>query len=170
MKKVLFIISLLTFSICLGGCKSDLSIFPQEMPDDFSFTLTFGFDGFYDSKTGILKNGYNYDLDCECETILFFSETKLKEIYKIFLDCSISKWDEELIVSDDFVKPSYSINISFFANNITKRIVILGASFLRLDEWDNSVELGKAYYKIVDEYIYSSAEFKSLPPNQNLYE
>lgn len=35
MKKVLLIIFLLTFSICLVGCESDLSIFPQEMPDDF---------------------------------------------------------------------------------------------------------------------------------------
>lgn len=170
MKKVLLIIFLLTFSICLFGCESDLFIFPQEMPDDFSFTLTFGFDGFYDSKTGVLKNGYNHDLNCECETILLFSKTELKEIYKLFLDSSIDKYDEQLIVSNTSVNPSYNINISFVADNVTKNIVIYGASYLMADEWENSIKLGETYYKIVDEYIKATAEFKSLPPNQKFYE
>lgn len=143
---------------------------PHEMPADFSFTITFGFDGYYDSKTGILQNGYNYDLACECETTLKFSEEELKEIYEIFLEGSIDRWNEELTVSYNLVKPSYIIDISFTANSETINIRIFGASFIGLNEWENSVELGKAYYKIVDEYIKASDEFKSLPKNQKFYD
>ena len=142
---------------------------PHEMPDDFSFTITFGFDGYYDSKTGVLKNGYNYDLSCECKTTLKFSEEELKEIYGIFLECSIDRWDEELTVNDNLVKPSYIIDISFTANTETINIRIFGASFIGLNEWNNSVKLGEAYYKIVNEYIKTSEEFQSLPKNQKYY-
>lgn len=170
MKKILVIIFLLTFVFCLVGCDTYITSLPKEMPDDFSFTLTFGFDGYYDSKTGILKNGYNYDLDCECQTTLIFDETKLKEIYGIFLDGAIDKWEDELNVSDILSAPSYVIRISFSANSQTKNIVISGASFISVYEWTSSVRLGKAYYRIVDEYIKNSDEFKSLPENQLLYD
>lgn len=143
---------------------------PLEMPEDFSFTLTFGFDGYYDSKTGILKNGYNYDLDCECKTTLIFDEEELKEIYSIFLDGSIDRWEEELTVSEDLVEPLYDIEISFTADGETINIKIYGASFIGLDEWNSCVRLGKAYYKIVNKYIKNSEEYKSLPPNQNMYD
>ncbi len=170
MKKILISIFLLVFSLSLFGCDTNMTSLPKEIPDDFSFTLTFGFDGYYDSKTGILKNGYNYDLDCECATTLHFSEEELEEIYEIFLEGSIDRWKEELTVGDDLVRPSYTIRITFTSNNQTFNIKIHGASYISLDEWKNSVKLGKAYYKIVDEYIIASDEFKSLPENQNLYD
>ena len=170
MKKILVSMFLLVFGLCLVGCDSNMTSLPQEMPEDFSFTLTFDFDGYYDSKTGVLQNGFNYDLNCECITTLKFSEEELKEIYGIFLDGTIDRWKEKLTVSDDLVEPSYTIDISFTANNETINICIYGASFISLEEWKNSVRLGKAYYRIVDEYIKASDEFKSLPENQNLYD
>ena len=170
MKKILVGMFLLVFGLCLVGCDTNKTSLPQEMPEDFSFTLTFGFVGYYDSKTGVLKNGYNHDLDCECVTTLQFSKEELKEIYGIFLDGTIDRWNEKLTVSDDLVEPSYTIKISFTANNETIKVNIYGASFISLDEWDNSVRLGRAYYRIVDEYIKTSEEFKSLPENQMLYD
>ena len=85
MKKILVSILLFVFSLCLVGCDTNMTSLPQEMPEDFSFTLTFGFDGYYDSKTGALKNGYNHDLGCECVTTLQFSKDELKEISNIRL-------------------------------------------------------------------------------------
>ena len=170
MKKILVSLFLLVFGLCLVGCDTNKTSLPQEMPEDFSFTLTFGFDGYYDSKTGVLKNGYNQDLDCECVTTLQFSKEELKEIYGIFLDGTIDRWNEKLTVSDNLVEPSYTIGISFTANKETIKVNIYGASFISLDEWENSVRLGRAYYRIVDEYIKTSEEFKSLPENQNLYD
>lgn len=170
MKKILVYIFLLVLCLCLVGCDTNKTSLPQEMPEDFSFTLTFGFDGYYDSKTGVLKNGYNHDLDCECVTTLQFSKDELKEIYGIFLDGTIDRCNEKLTVSDDLVIPSYIIEISFTANNETIKVNIYGASSISLDEWKNSVRLGRAYYRIVDEYIKTSEEFKSLPENQLLYD
>ena len=168
MKK--FLICLFIVIFCLVGCDTNMTSLPHEMPEDFSFTLTFGFDGYYDSKTGILKNGYNYDLNSECQTTLLFDEKELEEIYQIFLEGSIDRWPEELTVSDNLFEPSYDIQISFTADGKTENIKIYGASFLSLDEWKTGVRLGKCYFKIVDEYIKSSEEYKSLPPNQQLYE
>lgn len=168
MKKLL-LCTLLLFTLCLSACDAYMTSLPHEMPEDFSFSLTFDFDGYYDSKLGVLKNGYNYDLDCECKTTLFFTKEELKEIYAIFLEGSIDKWEEELTVNK-LIPPSYIIEITFTANGQTEKVKIYGASHIGLDEWKNSVRLGKAYYKIVDEYIKNSEEYKALPPNQNLYD
>lgn len=40
-------------------CYSDVDVY---MPEDFAFTIRFGFEGNYNSATGELKNGYNEDL------------------------------------------------------------------------------------------------------------
>lgn len=170
MKKILFNILLLIFALCLVGCDLHRSSLPKEMPDDFSFTLTFGFDGYYNSKTGLLENGYNYDLNAKCQTILIFDKNELKEIYNIFRECAIDKWETELTVSDQMMDPSYDIVITYTENGKTNNITIFGASFISVDEWTYGTKLGEAYYQIVDDYIISSEEFKSLPENQNLYD
>ncbi len=168
MKKLLVCV-LLLFALCFAGCDTYMTSLPHKMPEDFSFSLTFDFDGYYDSKSGVLKNGYNYDLDSECETTLIFTEEELQEIYSIFLEGSIDRWEEELTVNKS-IPPSYVIEITFTANSQTEKVKIYGASHIGLDEWKTGVRLGKAYYRIVDEYIKNTEEYKSLPPNQNWYD
>ena len=168
MKKLLVCV-LLLFALCFAGCDTYMTSLPPKMPEDFSFSLTFDFDGYYDSKSGVLKNGYNYDLDRECETTLIFTEEELQEIYSIFLEGSIDRWEEELTVNKS-IPPSYVIEITFTANSQTEKVKIYGASHIGLDEWETGVRLGKAYYRIVDEYIKNTEEYKSLPPNQNWYD
>ena len=168
MKKLLVCV-LLLFALCFAGCDTYMTSLPHKMPEDFSFSLTFDFDGYYDSKSGVLKNGYNYDLDRECETTLVFTEEELQEIYSIFLEGSIDRWEEELTVNKS-IPPSYVIEITFTANSQTEKVKIYGASHIGLDEWVTGVRLGKAYYRIVDEYIKNTEEYKSLPPNQNWYD
>ena len=110
MKKLLVCV-LLLFALCFAGCDTYMTSLPHKMPEDFSFSLTFDFDGYYDSKSGVLKNGYNYDLDRECETTLIFTEEELQEIYSIFLEGSIDRWEEELTVNKS-IPPSYVIEIT----------------------------------------------------------
>ena len=168
MKKLLVCV-LLLFALCFAGCDTYMTSLPHKMPEDFSFSLTFDFDGYYDSKSGVLKNGYNYDLNRECETTLIFTEEELQEIYSICLEGSIDRWEEELTVNKS-IPPSYVIEITFTANSQTEKVKIYGASHIGLDEWETGVRLGKAYYRIVDEYIKNTEEYKSLPPNQNWYD
>ena len=47
---------------------------------------------------------------------------ELKEIYGIFLDGTIDRWNEKLTVSDNLVLPSYIIEISFTANKETIKV------------------------------------------------
>lgn len=75
-----------------------------------------------------------------------------------------------MTVSDELVLPSYTIGISFIAEGNTITIDFYGVFSIPLDEWEDSVRLGKSYYKIVNEYIKSSDEQKSLLENQNVYE
>ena len=169
MKKILVSMFLLVFGLCLLGCDTNMTSLPEEMPDDFSFTLTFGFDGYYDSKTGILKNGYNNELECECKTILYFTEEELKGIYEIFRCYGIDRFDSELKATDQMAKPSYNIVITYFLNNKESKIIIQNGS-IGLNNWSYNKKLGEAYFKIVDEYIKASEEFKLLPPNTKIYE
>ena len=169
MKKILVSMFLLVFGLCLVGCDTNMTSLPKEMPEDFSFTLTFSFDGYYDSKTGILKNGYNYDLDYECETTLLFSEEELKEIYDIFRTYGIDKFDSEIYLAEVMSCPDYNIVIIYNINGDENKIQIYNAS-IPIERWPHSSKLGKAYFKIVDEFIKTSDEFKSLPENQNVYE
>lgn len=170
MKKILVMIYLVIGCLTLAGCDSNRTSLPRKMPDNFAFSLTFSYSGSYDSKTGVLKNGYNFDLNCDCETILKFSEEEMKEIYEIFRESFIDRRQKELTVSDNLVKPSHDIKISIIAGTISKNITIHGATSITVDEWKNSKSLGEAYYKIVDDYIMASNEFKSLPENQVFYD
>ncbi len=170
MKKILVMIYLVIGCLALAGCDSNMSSLPRKMPDNFAFSLTFDYVGSYDSKTGVLKNGYNYDLACECETILKFSEEEMQEIYEIFRESFIDRRQNELTVSEKGIVPSYDIKISITAGKISKSITIYGATSITVDEWNNSKSLGEAYYKIVDDYIKASNEFKALPENQNWYD
>ena len=75
-----------------------------------------------------------------------------------------------LMVSNQFVEPSYKPFIKIEYNNFSKLVKFSNGSYIKVDEWYYYQEFGEVYYKIVNEYIKSSEEFKSLPPNQNLYD
>ena len=141
-----------------------------ELPGSFSFTLTFGFDGYYNSETGRLSNGHNYTLDQDCETTLLFDQNELMEIYKIFYNGNYQNMEGDIRVSDSWWEPSYDIRISYTIDGVKNDVKILNASYITYSEWEIYPEFGYAYYKIVNDFIKASDEFKSLPPNENLYD
>ena len=141
------------------------------LPQEFSFSLTFGFDGYYNSLTGELRNGYNFDLDTKCETTLFFTDEELLDICRILYNGNITNYQENIHVSEDMMDPSFDIRISYSINYQEYSFSIFGASDLSyLSDWEVGYELAVAYTKVVKDYIKNSEEFKSLPPNQQVYE
>lgn len=136
----------------------------------FAFTCTFGFDGYYNSETGELRNGYNYDLDVECKTTLFQKQEELLNIYRILLNGKLFDIKQDFSVSEDLIEPSYTIKISYKVNDVTINFKIYGASYISYNEWEVNSEFGYAYYKVLNDYILNSEEYKSLPVNQNKYE
>ena len=151
-------------------CKTCGNYYFVELPEEFSFRLTFGFDGIYDSESGYLANGHNYDVGKKCETTLIFDRNELMDIYRVFYNGNFWNIKDTVRASDQVVMPSYNIKFSYTIDGETVDAVIYGASYLSYTEWDIYQEFAHAYMTVVDEYIKSSEEFKSMPPNQNMYD
>ena len=142
------------------------------MPDDFSFALTWSFDGYYNSETGYMENGYNYTQDTKCETYMHLTQYELIDIYRLFYNGELFDITDSFVASDIMVEPepSYVIEISYKAEGKEISFKIGGASYTTYKDWEVCSELGYAYEKIVKDYILSSEEYNSMPPNENLYE
>ncbi len=140
------------------------------MPDDFTFTLTWSFDGYYDSETGYMENGYNYTQDTKCETTMHLTPHELLDIYRLFYNGELFDITEDFTASDILVEPSYLIKISYKINGKENSFKIDGASYGTYKDWEVHTEFGYAYEKIVKDYILSSEEYKSMPRNENAYD
>ena len=141
-----------------------------EMPEDFAFTLTFGFDGSYNSETGYLENGYNYTLNTKCETEMHLTRSELLDIYRLFYNGEIFDITANFVATDIMAEPSYVIKISYRIDGKENSFEIYEASYGTYRDWILHSEFGYAYEKVVEDYILSSEEFKSMPKNENLYE
>lgn len=141
-----------------------------KMPADFAFSLTWSFDGSYNSQTGLLKNGYNYQLGVDCETTLILTREELMDIYRLLYNANAFDIKENFIVGSILWEPSYRIYISYSIDGETVSFSIDGedATYYYTD-WQVNQAFGYAYYKIVD-FIKSTEEYKALPPNTNAYE
>lgn len=140
-----------------------------ELPDDFSFSLTWSFDGEYDSQTGHLENGYNYKLGAKCETTLVLTREELMDVYRLLYNANAFEIKEDFVVGNVLVEPYYDIEISYTINGETIDFTIDGEVFARYyTDWELYPEFGYAYYKIVD-FIKNTEEYKALPPNTNMY-
>lgn len=140
------------------------------MPEDFAFTMTFGFDGYYNSETGHMENGYNYTLNTECETTMLLTRSELIDIYRLFYNGELFDITESFDASDILVEPSYLIVISYKADGKEISFKIDGASEGTYRDWEVHPEFGYAYEKVVEDYILSSEEYNSMPPNENAYD
>lgn len=141
-----------------------------ELPDDFAFSLTWGFDGAYDSKTGLLENGYNYHLGADCETTLVLTREELMDVYRLLCNANAFAIKEDFWISDRLGSPYYTINFSYSIEGEPVNFKIDGEPFLNYyTDWEVHQEFGYAYYKIVD-FIKNTEEYKALPPNTNFYE
>ena len=141
-----------------------------EVPADFAFSLTWGFDGGYDSKTGLLKNGYNYQLGVDCETTLILTREELMNVYRLLYNANAFAIKEDFTVSKILGHPSYRVKFSYSVGCEVFKFTIDGESFVGdYSDWEVHQEFGYAYYQIVD-FIKSTEEYKALPPNTNAYD
>ena len=141
-----------------------------DLPKDFAFTVTWSFDGKYNSQTGHLENGYNYQLDTKCETTLILEHRELMNIYRLLYNANFTQIEEDFFASDIDAEPSYNIKFSYLVDGKTAEFAIKGASELYYyADWELYPEFGYAHEKIV-EFITNTEEYKSLPPNTNAYD
>ena len=156
--------------IILYTCRVCQDTKTVSLPKDFSFRLTWGFDGYYDSETGHLESGYNYDLGQKCETTLILDHNELMNVYRILYNGGLLEIKEGFMASNQFVVPSYSIDFGYTVDGETVSFSIVGTSYLSYSKWEEHPEFAYAYFTVINEYIKSSDEYKALPPNQNVYD
>ena len=122
----------------------------ETMPLDFSFKIKFGFDGYYNSSTNILENGYNHDLNESCKTILKLSKQQLNEIYLLLREAKIDKIPDYVYVNGTgwASDPSFSNVIECTVNGEVYKVEIDGVSDVSLDEWISYKLLGENFNKI----------------------
>lgn len=140
------------------------------LPEDFSFALSYGFDLYYDSKTGYLKNGYNVELNSINETTLVLTQDELMNIYRILYNGNLLNIRENFDATQDLWVPSYNIRFSYTINGETTEFVISKASYATYSQWEIHSEFCYAYQTVVKEFILDSEEYKSMPPNDNIYD
>jgi hypothetical protein len=168
MKIMIFLLIVLFISGCTVYRTTNL---PEEMPEDFSFSVHWEFDGYYDSKTMELKKGYNYDLECECKTQLELTDAQLKEIYQIIRNAKVDSFSKEIKTKYDESIPSADLVITIQYGNINHTVKLLN-SYLNddMNEYLGGKEVGMAIKEIIENYIINTDEFKSLPENQLYYD
>jgi hypothetical protein len=132
----------------------------EEMPDDFWIFIWVTPFIEYDSRTKILRDGYDISSRPN-KTELVLEEEQLKEIYKLLRDGKFDMYPDAAFVTDkDNLGGSISFSIN--ANGVVKSIYLDGTDEINVEDWICCKELGNTFYKIFDEYIKSSEAFKAL--------
>ena len=90
-------------------------------------------------------------------------------IYRILYNGNLTKIKGDFEATEQFVVPSYTIKISYTIGEEMVEFEIYGASYVSYSEWLVYPEFCYAYEKVVKEFILDSEEYKSMPPNQNIY-
>ena len=123
----------------------------------------------YNSQTGHLENGYNYQLGAKCETTLVLEHEELMNVYRLLYNANAFEIKEDFIVGNIHWTPSYDVCIAYSIDGETVNFKIDGEyDIYYYSDWECHPEFGYAYYKIVD-FIKSTEEYKALPPNTNVY-
>ena len=111
---------------------------PKEMPDDFWIFISYG-NTTFDSRTG--KYWYN-----QKENDLVLTNEELQDIYQIFYNCEIDRYQGHIYLSEE--KDFSMICISF--NNITT--YIHGYANITYD-WFEGIKVYHAFEEVVTKYI-----------------
>lgn len=141
----------------------------EEIPEDFSFKITDGFDFYYDSKLKELDDGYNYELGMRCKATLELSTEKLKQIYNLLRSVKVDQIPPILVCGNSYgIEPSYDLHLTVNCEGVTYSITITG--IITYNEWAEHRDLGMVYEQILNSYIYNTREYKLMPKGDAAYE
>ncbi len=171
MKKYITFILLLTFILSFSGC--NVTSLPKKMPDDFSFSLTWGAYGFssYDSKTGELIKTTDsthpedyityYELPAEYKEIIYDSIQTLDvysypDIYNPYADGLLSE-------------PSITLILTVRIGNSTKTISAKDIAML-VQAKDEKGQAFLTTCRLIEDILTETDEWKALPDYEFYYE
>ena len=124
-RKLSFALIIILILPCLSGCAN--KTLPQEMPEDFSFSLTWGTYGTssYDSRTGKLVKTTDATHPEDYVNYLHLSDETLEYFYGLLRDLDIDDFPEEYD-PDPFTMstPSSALIITVRAEGKTKTVKV----------------------------------------------
>ena len=179
MKKTFIILSLfLTLIALLSGCVKSGDPGKLEMPDDFAFSLSFGFEGKNNIDT---YNGtFTKDLvSAGTETISFLIPSdEMKKIFESFVSNNIAGLPDDINVeaqasmgdTASSQTPAEFFTLTYTCNQETRTIVCNDGG-----PWDgrkgptDSRNRLVTFVDYVREYVFSSDEYKEMSPQVGAY-
>lgn len=179
MKRIVALFMLSIMVLFAFGCGNDeyndSKILPNEIPEDFSFTISWGVFGrsSYDSKTGKLVKTTDATNPDEYITTYNLSNYELKCIYNLLCELHMESYPNEMdekdfIMSDPYCKYSLSVEGGGFSKTITANQVGLSSI-----EDVGKTKKAKNYLEVIDEIVEiltGTDEWKALPDYEFLYD
>ena len=167
MKKIIALILIAaSFILCLAGCKESPSSMPEEMPEDFSFYVRWGYAGsYYDSASGELrkKSGEKF------VTEYTMTEDELIEVYEIICELGIENYDDVLSPGNiQAADPCMTVILTVHAGGFDKTVKAEDVAGLN----DGITKRGKAYLQAVVSIVnilQATEAWQALPPDTDLY-
>lgn len=171
MKKLLFILLVCVLLLdCLVGCAE--KPLPKEMPEDFSFALTWGVYGIssYDSRTGKLVKTKDATNPADYVTYLKLSDEALEFIYedlhRLDVDSYPDEYDSDPRMGSD---PSADLILTVRTGDHVKTITAKDVS-LSYQSW---LPKGKKFLDTclgISDFLMSTEEWKALPDYEFYYD
>lgn len=153
-----------------------LSLDPEVMPEDFSFSLAFNTMAscYYDSATGELCGGTHEDNPSEYTTVYTMSEEQMAEIYRMIAEMDISSYPDEY---DPINDPESETMIGCDPAEILVLTVRSGdaektvrAEPAYMDEgYDDKSQAFLDVCRYIENAVRESEEWKALPDNEKLF-
>ena len=179
MKRIVALFMLSIMILFAFGCGNeeynDSKILPNEMPEDFSFTISWGVFGksSYNSKTGILVKTTDATNPDDYITTYNLSNYEMKFIYNLLCELHMEAYPNEIdekdfVMSDPYCKYSLSVECDGFSKTITANQVGLSSI-----EEAGKTKKAKKYLETIDEIVEiltGTDEWKALPDYEFLYD
>ena len=153
-----------------------LTLDPDNMPEDFSFSLQFNVMGCcsYDSAVDELCGGTHEDEPERYTTPFHMSEEQLSEVYRMIAEMDISSYPDEY---DPINDPESETKIGCDPEEILVLTVRSGgaektvrAEPAYMDEgYDDKSQAFLYVCRYIEDILYNSEEWKALPENEKLF-
>ena len=172
MKKLVAFVLALVCALSIVGCNTQEPVSnPSDVPEDFSFALTWNCYGVssYDSQTGKLVKTTDATNPDDYVTYYQLTDKDKEYIYSLIAPLDISSYPEEYDPQNGMSKPSMTLVLTVYCNGIQKTIKAenIALSFTSEDE------KGQAFLSVCEAIcnrLTSTEEWEALPKYEKLYE
>ena len=170
MKRIIaFTLTVIIISLSFAGCVGKK--LPKEMPEDFSFSITWGTFGIssYDSKTGRLVKTKDATVPDDYVTTYILTDDELKNIYNMIRDMEIEDYGEFGAIDFGASDPYLTLSLTVEADGFYKTVTADEVSGYN----DGNTPRAKRYLEVIRyirDILINTDEWKALPDYEFYYD